>query len=163
MRRRSTVFSLPGLLILALLLAGLGLTLWRQGGLAFSPGALSARKKPGVMLNGFGAHADFERECRYCHQPLTHIQGDLCVACHQDIADQVVLMNGVHGVLENVQLCSDCHSDHRGSEFDLRRDAHDNFDHALTRFSLIWHQVDYSVTPLECARCRVSSLRSILH
>jgi hypothetical protein len=112
------VFSLPGLLILALLLAGLGLTLWRQGGLAFSPGALSARKKPGVMLNGFGAHADFERECRYCHQPLTHVQGDLCVACHQEIADQVVLMNGVHGVWRMFN-CAQNAIPITGSEFDL--------------------------------------------
>lgn len=151
------MFSLPGLLILALLLAGLGVTLWRQGGLAFSPGALSARKKPGVLLNGYGAHADFEKECRYCHQPLTHIQGDLCMSCHQDISEQLVLMSGLHGVLENVQMCFKCHSDHRGSEFDPRKDAYDNFDHAVTRFSLIWHQVNYSATPLDCAGCHLDN------
>ena len=45
MRRRSTILSLLGLVILVLLLTGLGLTIWRQGGLTFSPGNLSANNR----------------------------------------------------------------------------------------------------------------------
>lgn len=153
MRRRSTILSLPGLVILAVLLAALGLTLWRQGGLAFSPGALSSQSRSKVALAGFNSHAEFEGQCALCHQPLSSMQADLCVECHITLKDQMAMKEGLHGKLDNVRQCADCHSDHRGREFDLRLGQLGDFDHSLVAFSLIWHQVDYSMAAMECLDC----------
>lgn len=155
MRRRRTILSLPGLIILAFLLAGLGVALWLQGGLAFSPGALSDKRQTGVALGGFASHAEFERECRRCHQPLVSLQAELCIECHTTIVEQIRANAGLHARLQNVAACQDCHSEHRGRSFDPGRDALDDFDHSLTSFSLIWHQVDYSMSPLGCTSCHL--------
>lgn len=156
MRRRSTIISLPGLVILAILLTGLGLTLWRQGGLAFSPGALSGKGLSNVRLGGFNSHAEFERQCAQCHQPLTSLQAELCLACHTPIDDQISKAGSLHGSLENVMQCADCHSDHQGRDFDLRLGNLQDFDHSVVAFSLIWHQVDYSLAPMDCLACHTS-------
>ena len=156
MRRRSTILSLPGLVILVLLLTGLGLTLWRQGGLAFSPGNLSANNRLEVQLGGFSSHAEFERQCALCHQPITRFQAELCMVCHTSVEDQIVMESGLHGTMLNVQQCADCHSDHQGRDFDLRLGHLDQFNHSTLAFSLIWHQVDYSMEPLVCLDCHVS-------
>ena len=104
MRRRSTILSLPGLVIFAVLLTGLGLTIWRQGGLAFSPGALSGKDRSNTNLGGFNSHAEFDRQCAQCHLPLTRSQGELCVACHTSIGDQIANEGSLHGSLEMDQV-----------------------------------------------------------
>jgi hypothetical protein len=156
MRRRSTILSLPGLIILAMLITGLGLTLWRQGGLAFSPGALSGKDLTNTKLGGFNSHAEFERQCAQCHQPLSRSQGELCIACHTSIGDQIANEGTLHGSLENVMQCLECHSDHQGRDFDLRLGNLHDFDHSVLTFSLIWHQVDYSLAPMDCLACHAS-------
>jgi hypothetical protein len=142
--------------ILAILLSALGLTLWRQGGLAFSPGALSSQSRPNVSTGGFNSHAEFEGQCALCHQPLTSLQADLCAECHTTIKDQVAMEEGLHGKLENVRQCAGCHSDHLGREFDLRLGHLGDFDHSLVSFSLIWHQVDYSMAAMDCLACHIT-------
>ena len=156
MRRRSTLLTLPGVLILAVLLTALGLTLWRQGGLAFSPGSLSSQSKSESKKSGFQSHAEFEGQCSLCHQPLTSIQADLCTACHVSVGEQITMENSLHGILDNAKRCADCHSDHQGRDFDLRLGNLDDFNHSLVDFSLIWHQVDYSMGPIDCLDCHIS-------
>jgi hypothetical protein len=156
MRRRSTLLTLPGLLILAVLMAALGLTLWRQGGLAFSPGDLSSQNQADVSIIGFKSHAEFEGQCALCHQPLNSMQAELCTACHSSVGEQIALESGLHGKLEDVMRCANCHSDHQGREFDLRLGNLSEFDHSMVEFSLIWHQVDYSMAPIECLACHTS-------
>jgi hypothetical protein len=156
MRRHSTIISLPSLLILAFLLAVLGLTLWQQGGLAFSPGDLSEAKNPEIVLGGYSSHADFEDKCSLCHQPLNNLQAVLCIDCHSNINEQVMMPESLHGSFENGMQCAECHPDHRGRDHDLRLGSLENFDHSALTFSLIWHQVDYSIQPIECLDCHVS-------
>lgn len=155
MRRRSTIFSLPSLLIFAVLLAALGLTIWRQGGLAFSPGALSSNNSD-IILAGFSSHADFEEQCSLCHQPLTSLQAELCMECHSNINEQVNIKDSLHGRLEDVLQCAECHADHQGREHDLRLGSLGDFDHSMLAFSLIWHKVDYSLELIECLDCHVA-------
>lgn len=156
MRRRSTIFSLPSLLIFAALLAALGLAIWRQGGLAFSPGELSSTGDAGVMLAGYDSHADFESQCSYCHQPLTSLQAELCMECHTDIDLQVTMKNSLHGKFENIMKCAQCHTDHQGRAHDLRLGSLQDFEHSRLNFSLIWHQVDYEQAPITCTGCHVA-------
>ena len=155
MRRRQTFFSLPALLMFVILFTGLGMTLWRSGGLAFSPGDLSAKDNPEIDLNGFTSHAEFERECNYYHQPLITNQANLCLACHVEVSSQITNGNGIHSTFERVSACAQCHSDHRGRNFDPLLDAMDNFDHSTTSFVLIHHQVDYDASLIDCQACHI--------
>ena len=159
MRRRSTILSLPSLVIFSVLLTALGLAIWRGGGLAFSPGDLSGKNHPDIVLAGYSSHAEFEGQCSLCHQPLTSLQADLCVDCHSGVEDQITMKNSLHGNLKNVMQCAECHSDHQGREFDLRLGNLGDFDHSMIAFSLIWHQVDYSLAPIECLDCHVTDDR----
>ena len=83
------------------------------------------------MLQGFRSHADFEKECRYCHQPLQATLGELCLACHTEIAGEMNNGSGIHAQLENAARCQVCHSDHHGRDFNPTLAAFDSFDHEL--------------------------------
>ena len=136
-----------------LLFTVLGMSLWRSGGEAFSPGRLSALGSRGSRLAGFNSHAEFEAECERCHQPLESTQGVLCLECHTGVAEEIEAGEGSHGAIEQVGSCYRCHSDHQGWEFDMIAAAFANFDHAGTGFSLLWHQLDYDTTPMACDAC----------
>lgn len=155
MKRQPSFLSASGLIATVLMLAGLGVVLWLGGGKMFSPGKLSAKSLPGVMLEGFVSHAQFEAECSRCHQPLKTTQDMLCMNCHRRVALQIENRRGTHAYIENVNRCAQCHSDHRGEDFDPTKGAFALFDHSRTAFTLVWHQVDYDTTPIECADCHV--------
>jgi len=156
MRRRSTILSLPSLLIFSILATGLGWTIWRQGGLAFSPGDLSGKNDADIFLEGYSSHAEFEGQCSLCHQPLTKLQAELCTDCHGNITEQIDMKMSVHGNIENVVHCAECHSDHRGRQYDLRLENLGDFNHSSLGFSLIWHQIDYSMQLIECLGCHAA-------
>jgi hypothetical protein len=127
--------------------------IWRSGGEAFSPGKLSAKSQPKVVLKGYTSHAEFETQCSQCHAPLKTTQDVLCLDCHTDIAAEVKAKNGTHGHIANVNQCALCHTDHHGQDFDPTQAAFTKFDHSITPFSLVWHQVNYDTTPMECTAC----------
>jgi hypothetical protein len=145
--------SRTGIVLTIILLGGLGFSLWKDRGMAFSPGTLTAKQQQGVILQGFQAHADFEKECRYCHVPLEATVGEMCLTCHAEIANQVKSGEGIHAQIENVHRCYVCHSDHQGRDFDPTLAAIDSFDHSFTQFSLLHHQENYAGTPMACSAC----------
>ncbi len=157
MKRTGSFFSIPGVIFTAIFLAGLGLSVWLNGGRAFSPGALSAQSPSGQPLGGYSSHLEFEKRCRLCHQPLTTTQDQLCLECHQNVAEQIRLDQGTHSKIEQVNPCFRCHSDHRGHDFNLLSPGIDLFDHAQTSFSLLWHQVGYDEQPMACSACHAES------
>lgn len=146
-----------GLLATVVMLSVLAVLLWRTGGLAFSPGKLSAIRQPGVTLKGFASHEAFETECSRCHQPLKTRQVALCLDCHTRVAAQLERGEGAHSQMVNVQQCYACHSDHQGRDFDLRRAAYAYFDHTKVNFSLLRHQVDYDASAIACIACHQES------
>ena len=107
-----------------------------QGSSIFSPGKLSAQNKRGLVLANANSHADIESQCKYCHQPFTASQAESCMQCHEDIAEQINLQNGLHGVLSGVDSCRTCHSEHKGRDFDMVKQALEKFDHNQTDFPL---------------------------
>ncbi len=125
----------------------------RSGGMAFSPGQLSAKTVAGINLSGFASHAEFESRCELCHAPLQTTQDVLCEKCHTDVRNQISSRSGIHGKISQANRCARCHRDHMGSQFDPGRSSWAFFDHSNTHFSLAWHQVDYNATPLDCAAC----------
>jgi len=129
------VNALSGLLTFALL-AGLGISLWLSGGEMFSPGAVSAKSKAGVVLNSYNSHAEFEHDCAQCHQPLKGGMAVLCNGCHENIAGQIASAQGTHGRMKDVENCAGCHSEHKGRNFDPVQAALAKFNHNRTVFPL---------------------------
>ncbi len=153
MRRPNPFQSFFGFVATLVLLVGLGVMLWLRGGLAFSPGELTSISHAGLGTGGFRSHAEFEPDCSNCHQPLETTQDQLCLDCHVEVAAQVEGNNGTHAHIEQVVRCAECHSDHRGRDFNPTRQAFEHFDHSLTHFNLIWHQVNYDASPMDCTAC----------
>ncbi len=150
--RRNPWVNLTGCLLTALLLAGVALALWLGGGHIFSPGPLTAKARPGVTLQGFTSHADFENQCAYCHRPLQVAQSALCVECHRNVAEQMAAQQGVHGQLRDTR-CATCHGDHQGRDFDPTVQALLRFDHNALGFSLVRHQANADGQPIVCRNC----------
>lgn len=153
MKRQHPLLSTLGIVMTAILLSGLAVILWRSGGTAFSPGRLSARGKDGLSIDGFFSHAAFERNCTRCHAPLKTTMDVLCLDCHDNIAQQIAARTGSHGVVEQVNLCMECHEDHNGQDFDMLSSALDKYDHSVTDYSLVWHQLDYQAHLIDCRDC----------
>jgi predicted CXXCH cytochrome family protein len=156
MKRQHPFLSSLGFLFTAALLAGMALGIWRSGGMAFSPGRLSAKTLPGKMLQGFASHAEFESQCKRCHAPLETTQDVLCLNCHEGVKNQVANHQGTHGMIANVNSCASCHTEHQGKSFDPTMAAFSDFDHAVTSFSLVWHQVGYDAAPMACDACHTT-------
>jgi hypothetical protein len=152
--KRPNPFSSPvGIILTILLFLILGISLWRDRGLAFNPGPVTGIQKEGVVLQGFSSHADFEKECHYCHMPLETTLGQMCLTCHTEISNQLASGEGIHGHINGVTTCQNCHPEHKGRDFNPTLAATKYFDHSITRFSLIYHQVDYDATPMACTAC----------
>ena len=147
--------SRTGVVLAVLLLCALGVWLWIDRGLVFSPGPVTGLQQQGVTLQGFSSHADFEKTCRFCHQPLKTTLGELCLACHTEIASELTDAKGFHSQLQNAARCQICHSDHHGREFNPTLAALDFFDHNFARFSLAHHQENYDGTPMACSACHI--------
>lgn len=153
MRRSHPLFSLTSISLTLILLAGLALVMWRGGNLIFNPGQVSAKQLSGVSLAGFASHAEFESECALCHAPFSTTQDRLCLDCHTQVGNEISRQEGVHARIDQVNQCFRCHSEHQGRQFDPGAAARLKFDHTKADFSLVKHQVDYAVVPLDCMEC----------
>lgn len=153
MKRQNALFTKYGFIFTILFLVGMGLSIWYSGGKAFSPGDLSAKQQAATTWQGYESHADFEGQCGLCHAPLETTQDKLCLACHADINQQMTMKFGTHHLIEDVYHCASCHPDHRGREFDPASNAYTLFDHSRTKYSLVWHQIDFDAKLMDCTSC----------
>ncbi|MCB9133971.1 MAG: hypothetical protein H6636_00995 [Anaerolineales bacterium] len=160
MRRQHPFLSPSGIVLTLFLTLILATLLWRTGGLMFNPGPLTAKAQSGQTLGGVASHAEI-KACNTCHQPLKSEQAPLCLSCHEDVQNQLDTANGIHAQFKPEQPCFACHPDHRGHDFDPTQAGLENFDHSVTSFSLIWHQVDYNAVPLQCDSCHASENFSV--
>lgn len=155
--RQHPFFSPIGCSATLLLFVLLGAAVYFSGGVAFSPGELSAQTGLQAPLQGFRAHADFELDCVQCHTPWRGVEAARCENCHTDVAAQRQGGSGLHGTIKRAADCAACHLDHRGRDFDMTATALANFDHERTGFSLVRHASDYAGQPLTCAACHQSA------
>lgn len=153
MKRQNPLITPQGVALTFILLAMLGSSLWISGGKAFSPGELSSKGRAANNRQGYESHADFESRCELCHAPLKIAQAQLCLDCHQDTRQEIVNATATHSIVQDPNHCARCHPDHRGRDFDPLQSSFALFDHTQARFNLAWHQLDYSLAPLECAAC----------
>jgi len=162
MRRLNPFGNLLGYFLTFLLFIGIGLSLLSNRGLAFSPGELSAKGIEEVIIKGFSSHANFEKQCNTCHEPVTSTLATKCLDCHTDVEQQIANTNGAHSQIADNHECASCHPDHRGRNFDLTSAAYQLFDHSVTNFSLNLHQINFDATPMTCSACHKDSSYSVV-
>jgi hypothetical protein len=117
---------------------------------------------PGSVIE---AHADLEEQCEKCHVRFNPgAQPQLCLDCHEAVAEDVKTKQGYHGRLEDTN-CRDCHTDHKGRDARIVELDEISFDHAQTDFQLIGkhekascescHEAGilYRKTPSACIAC----------
>lgn len=105
-------------------------------------GALERMVSPGPLISG---HADAEAECTNCHARFSREQQrDLCLDCHEDVAEDLNTGTGFHSLSPDVAgaTCASCHTDHEGRDADITGLDRDDFDHDLTDFPLRDSHVD---------------------
>ena len=153
MKRQPPLFSILSIGLTLALLGLFAITMRVSGLTLFSPGRLSAKSLPDLQLNGYVSHDDFEEQCDLCHQPLRTTQDVLCLSCHTAVRDEIEIQTGMHARIAAVEECAGCHPDHRGVRFDPGLAALAYFDHAVTDFSLIRHEVNYDIAPIGCQSC----------
>jgi hypothetical protein len=159
LKRQHPLFSILSIGLTIALLTLLGITIRMNGFRLFSPGRLSAKSIPDRVMNGYANHAEFEEQCDLCHQPLKTTQDALCLYCHITTRQEIESRSGLHARLSDVRQCATCHPDHRGTRFDPGQAALADFNHAVTDFSLIRHQVNYDLAPIGCAACHMIETR----
>ncbi|RMF46089.1 MAG: hypothetical protein D6755_07090 [Anaerolineae bacterium] len=157
MKRKSPSLFNATLFLSIVVFAIIGAMFYLQRNRIFSPGPLSAQSKAGVTLGGFGSHADFESQCDTCHRPLDSTLAAACLSCHENVQTQITSQSGAHGRLPDPQTCRTCHHEHRGRDYDMTAAARKAYDHELTTFSLVRHQVDYQARPMQCTACHRES------
>jgi len=122
---------------------------------------------PGKLITG---HAELESECASCHKTFDKQgQRQLCLDCHEEIADDIEGQHGYHGQRAEVQdsQCSSCHAEHQGRDAVIVFLDEDKFDHRFTDFELADAHTDvdcadchspdlkYREAPNECAGCHL--------
>ena len=110
--------------------------------------AQSGQQAPGPLSK---AHAALEGACQSCHGADRKVASDLCLSCHQPIADRIRLKKGVHRAVAGD--CAGCHVEHGGVDADLRPLDPADFDHAETGFAL---KGRHAAVAKNCASCHTT-------
>jgi len=141
------------LLVCLAVILGLAVLIFKKN---FTPGPVSAASPRGELLGGYESHAEFERDCLVCHEPVHCLSADRCQRCHENVAEERAQASGLHGDLPGTDKCQTCHSEHQGSEQLINDFPAVHFDHQLlTGFSLVLHRTDYGGNPLVCDGCHL--------
>ena len=94
--------------------------------------------------------------CTQCHVLGKTIASDRCLVCHTEIRSRLEAGSGLHG-RNKYQQCVDCHKEHHGREFAMRKIDTKSFDHALTGYMLKGKHA-----PVDCAKChKEEMIRSV--
>lgn len=94
-------------------------------------------------------HAELEglKNCTQCHQLGERISEDKCLQCHDALAARIRSDLGYHARLTD-KNCIDCHSDHRGIDYEMVRWDTTKFDHDSTGYALTGKHLE-----LNCSQC----------
>lgn len=139
-------------LITVLALAGFT---FASGGHMFSSGDLNAQV--GESVGGVTSHAQIP-ECKACHSAPWErdTMADRCLACHTDIAEQMLNVAQLHGAISQKDpslACRDCHFEHRGATASLTDMGDNVFPHEELGYSLKGHQLTSKNEAFVCSDC----------
>ena len=150
-----------GMIGMLIMVVGIGVSLWLQGGMMFSPGELSAASGP--VLGGVQSHQQIGGNCAACHSSPWSAQSmtDRCLECHSATRAELQDPSTLHGSLvknpDSVD-CRACHSEHQGSQGNLTRVGSDHFDHQITGFALQAHALGADGLAFPCGDCHAQGL-----
>jgi hypothetical protein len=154
-KRVNPLFSGFGCGTAILMVLGLAVILYLQGGIPFSPGRLTANANA-APINNFASHAEFEGDCSQCHDAWRGISTDRCETCHTTTKQERETSVGLHGRFTGAEQCQTCHTDHQGHEANITQLAANHFDHnRSTLFTLAKHQTNADNTPITCQDCHM--------
>lgn len=119
-------------------------------------------------------HAEWEglSNCTRCHVLGEQVQPARCLDCHEALAARIEAQAGYHK--DKVDDCIDCHSDHRGRDYEMIRWDRDAFDHDETGYRLDGKHAEatcrqchrsettYLGLPTDCAGCHQDEHRGQL-
>lgn len=108
-------------------------------------GLLNKLLAPGKLISG---HSELEKiDCLKCHGSGNKGIPDVkCLECHKEIKNLVSKKSGYHG--RQSHSCFECHSDHKGRDFDSTNLDMDNFDHNSTGYKLTGKH-----KKMKCSKC----------
>jgi hypothetical protein len=89
-----------------------------------SPGKLS---KAHTKLEGID-------NCLKCHSLVEGITDSACNACHEKLVDRIKRNKGFHARVKG--KCFECHTDHKGEDYDIVWIEKEKFDHKMTGYDL---------------------------
>lgn len=116
-------------------------------------GSWRALMSPGPVGTG---HSEIAGDCEQCHMTFSGVPDEKCLYCHTGIAERIDMAVGFHASVSD-QDCVDCHTDHRGEDESLTREAaRKDFDHDRTGFPL-----QFLHASLECSACHTGSIREM--
>lgn len=126
-----------------------------SGGHMFSSGDLNAQV--GESVGGVNSHAQIS-ECKACHSAPweSDTMADRCLACHTDIAEQMLNVAQLHGAIAEKDpslACRDCHFEHRGATASLTEMGDNVFPHDEMGYSLKGHQLTVKNEAFVCSDC----------
>lgn len=84
-------------------------------------------------------HEQYEPKCENCHSDFDRSkQVDLCLDCHEEISTDINQKGGFHGLNKNIAAmeCKECHTDHKGRDFNIVGLDTETFNHEHTNFPL---------------------------
>jgi hypothetical protein len=126
-----------------------------SGGHMFSSGNLNAQS--GETIGGVNSHAQIP-ECKACHSAPweRETMADRCLACHTDIASEMLSVAELHGAITQKNpsvACRDCHFEHRGVAASLTDMGENVFPHETLGYSLTGHQRSAKNEAFVCSDC----------
>lgn len=107
-------------------------------------------------------HQKYEPECEKCHSDFDQSeQTGLCLDCHETIAADLESIKGFHGINKDIasKECKECHTDHKGREFDIVGLDTDTFNHNKTNFSL--EGKHRSINCINCHKQAVTGIKEV--
>jgi len=155
MKRTLGCFSVYGALAALVVAIGVGGWTLLRGPTLFSPGPLTAVRQETMSIQGYASHAEMESRCTLCHRPWRRVATERCLACHAAVENEIAAGTGLHGRLDDPEVCVACHPDHLGREADVARAALDRYPHDQVGFSLVRHQQLADGSASVCTDCHV--------
>jgi hypothetical protein len=89
-----------------------------------SPGKLTRSHS---KLEGLG-------NCEKCHQLGKGVVDSSCLSCHEKLVQRIKNNKGYHAALK--RQCIECHTDHKGADYDIMKFDTKSFDHNKTGYEL---------------------------
>ena len=72
--------------------------------------------------------------CEKCHKLGKGVLDTSCLSCHEKLVQRIKNNKGYHAALN--KKCIECHTDHKGADYDIMKFDQKSFDHTKTGYEL---------------------------